>query len=195
MPFARGLLMRAGGCPFGQARLAEIEPVRMAAVRSERGTELAPIRPALGFELDRTTRKDVDAWADRAHVSCDEVREGVVSCKDVPAAFLGAAGEDAPVQELHFGFNTRGRLVDVATTRMHVARAATVREIEKNLEAKVGAPHQTTGAFDDAHLALEGPGSLASTRYRYRDYFAEVIAARFSGNGLVLREHYMSAND
>jgi hypothetical protein len=195
MPFARGLLMRAGGCPFGQATLAQLEPARLAAVRSTRGSEAAPVRPALGFDLDRTTRKDLDAWADRAHVSCGEVREGLVFCKDVPAAALGMPAADGPVQELHLGFNTQGHLVDVATMRMHVARTETVRDVEKQLEAQVGAPHRTSGAFDDAHLAAEGPASLASTQYHYRDYVAEVMAARFSGDGLVLREHYMSAND
>jgi hypothetical protein len=195
MPFARALLVRAGGCPFGRATLAELEPARLAAIRCKRGTAAAPSRPALGFDLDRTARKDVDAWAERVHVACEEVREGLLTCNDVPASTLGLPAADGPIQKLSLGFNTHGHLVDVSTMRMHLARTETVRDVERSLEAQVGVPHQSSGAFDDAHLTAEGPASLASTRYRYRDYFAEVIAARFSSDGLVLREHYMSAND
>jgi len=41
-----------------------------------------------------------------------------------------------------------------------------------------------------------GAASLTSLRYRYRDYFAEVVAMR-AGDGSegVVREHYMSARD
>ncbi len=195
MPFARGLLMRAGGCPVGHAKLAEIEPARLAAVAKERGTEPAPARPALGFTLDSTTRKDVDRWADRANLSCDEVREGVLRCKNVAAPSLGLPESDGPVSELYFGFNTHGRLVDVSTMRMHVGDGASVRDIVGRLESQVGVPPQESGRFDDAHLSVEGAPSLTSSRYRYSDYVAEVIAMRFAGDGLVLREHYMSAKD
>jgi hypothetical protein len=195
MPFARGLLMRWGGCPFGSAPLAEIEPARRAAIATERGTTPAPARPALGFALDRTTRQDAQAWADQQHVACHDVREGLVQCKDVPASALGLPEVDGPVGELSLGFDTRGRLVDVSTMRMHVARLDGVRDIEGRLEAQVGAPQQTSGSFDEAHLGLQGADGLSSARYRYRDYFAEVIAMRFTSDGLVLREHYMSAND
>jgi hypothetical protein len=70
-----------------------------------------------------------------------------------------------------------------------------VQDIEGRLEAEVGEPQQRTGSFVGADLATATPGSLSSVRYRYRDYFAEVIAMRFQSDGLVLREHYMSAND
>ena len=195
MPFARGLLMRLGGCPFGSARLADVEPARRAAIAGERGLTPAPARPALGFDLDRTTRQDARAWADREHVTCHDVREGLVQCQDVAASALGLPEVDGPVGELSLGFDTRGRLVDVSTMRLHVAAVDGVRDIEGRLEAQIGTPHQRSGSFDEKHLALEGAYGLSSSRYRYRDYFAEVIAMRFASDGLVLREHYMSAND
>jgi hypothetical protein len=194
MPFARGLLMRAGGCPFGNARLAEIEPARRAAIARDRGDRAAPARPALGFDLDRTTRDDARAWANREHVACDEAREGLVVCKEVPPSALGLPEVDGPA-ELHLGFDTHARLVDVSTMRMNVAGTEGVRDIARRLEANVGPPQQASGGFDDAHLGRQGAYSLSSARYRYRDYFAEVIAMRFPTDGLVLREHYMSATD
>jgi hypothetical protein len=195
MPFARGLLMSVGGCPVGHAKLAEIEPARRAAIAGERGLDPAPARPALGFALDRTTVAETQAWAKGAHVACEDVREGLLRCKHVPAAAVGLPESDGPVSELYLGFDTRGRLVDVSTMRMHLTGTGVVRDVEGKLVSEVGAPHQTSGSFDEAHLSLEGAQSLASLRYRYKDYFAEVIAMRFASDGLVLREHYMSAND
>jgi hypothetical protein len=194
MPFARDWLMSVGGCPVGHAPLAELEPARRAAMQSEKGVDAAPARPALGFELDKTTRADQRMWTDRSNVSCDEVREGLVLCKDVPSAALGLPEADGPVSELHLGFDTRGILVDIATMRMHTS-ASHVQDIESRLEAQIGGPHQKSGSFDPVHLALSGAESLSSVRYRYNDYFAEVIAMRFQVDGLVLREHYASVND
>ena len=56
-------------------------------------------------------------------------------------------------------------------------------------------PPRQSGAFDEGHLAQPGAASLASLRYRYRDYFADVTAMRFAADGLVLREHYLSAKE
>jgi hypothetical protein len=195
MPFARGLLARVGGCPVGHAPLAEIEPARRAAIATERGSVAAPARPALGFALDRTTRVDVRAWADQSRVRCEDVREGLVRCKGVPASALGLPESDGSVGELSLGFNTRGRLVDVATMRTHVAGVGVVRDVASKLASQVGAPQQASGTFDEGHLSVAGAPSLSSMRYRYSDYFAEVIAMRFAEDGLVLREHYMSAAD
>jgi hypothetical protein len=190
MPFARKLLMRAGGCPFGNASLAELESARHAAMQPERGKTPAPARPALGFELDKTTRADTRAWASRSHVSCDDVREGLVKCTSVPASALGVPEADGPVGELYFGFNTKGVLVDVSTMRTHVdPRPA--EDIEGRLEAQVGVPQMKKGGFDGKTIATP----VSTVRYRYSDYFAEVIALHLKDEGLVLREHYMSAND
>jgi len=194
MPFARGLLMRLGGCPVGNASLAEMEPRRHEIVDKERGATPAPARPALGFTLDKTTHAELDAWAERSHVSCREERKALVFCKDVPAAALGLPDVDGPVSEVHFGFYTKGTLFDVSTIR-NEATPRKAQEVESRLEAQVGPPQQKSGSFDDAHLALAGIRSLASVSYKYRDYFAEVIAMRFQEGGLVVREHFMSAND
>ena len=194
MPFARRLLMRVGGCPVGNASLAEMEPAVRSAVHAARGKDPAPSRPALGFDLDRTTRADADAWASRVHVSCHQEREGLVFCDNVPASALGLPDEDGPVSEVHLGFDTKGVLKDVATMRMN-ASSAPARDIEARLVAQVGEPQEKQGSFDDATLARSGVESLASVKYRYSDYLAELMAMRFQASGLVVREHYKSAND
>ena len=50
------------------------------------------------------------------------------------------------------------------------------------------------GSFDDAHLAVHGAQGMGTLTYRYSDYIAELTAMRFQ-TGLVVREHYRSAND
>jgi hypothetical protein len=194
MPFARHWLMKVGGCPVGNASLREMAPVRQALIAADRGKDVAPARPALGFDLDKTTRADAAAWAARARVSCHEERQDLVFCNDVPASALGLPDADGPVSEVHLGFDANGVLKDVATMRMH-ASAAPAKDITARLEAAVGPPQEKTGTFDEQHLAQNGPLSLSSVKYRYRDYIAEVLAMRFQKSGLVVREHYMSASD
>jgi hypothetical protein len=183
-----------GGCPVGNASLAEMEPALVPVIHGLRGKAPAPARPALGFELDKTTRADAEAWASRSHVSCHEEREGLVFCNNVPASALGIPEADGPVSELHLGFNTKGVLKDVATMRMNTPPQRAI-DVTATLEKAVGAPQEHNGTFDEAHLALPGALGLSSVTYRYSDYIAEISAMRFQASGLVVREHYKSAND
>jgi hypothetical protein len=198
LPGGRGLLARAGGCPVAgsHATAALVEPARHAALASQRGAADAPARPALGFELDRTTHADVMAWAAREHVACEDARDGLVQCSGVPAATLGAGAGDA-VEVLSLGFDTHARLVNLSTLRSHLteqAARATLHDVASRLEAQIGPP--ASGAADTSRLAEVGAASLTSLRYRYRDYFAEVVAMRAGeGSEGVVREHYMSARD
>ncbi|MGO8995311.1 MAG: hypothetical protein ACLQVI_18500, partial [Polyangiaceae bacterium] len=185
MPFARGLLMRAGGCPVGNASLAEMEPVQHALIQQDRGKDPAPARPALGFLLDKTTHADAEAWADKAHVSCHDERESLYFCNDVPASALGLPDDDGPVSEVHLSFSTKGVLRDVATMRMHTTPHP-AQDLEARLVAAVGAPQEKSGSFDDATLAQHGAASMSSIKYRYSDYIAEILAKRFQA-GLVVR--------
>jgi hypothetical protein len=198
LPFARAVLLRLGGCPLVRnARPAQLEPARHAAMAKERGTVDAPSRPALGFELDRTTYGDVKAWAVRTGASCEDVREGLVRCTGVVPAALKVPATEGPLDELNLGFDVEGRLVNVSTLRTHLGKEAeaTLGELKAGLYRELGAPHSQDGSFDSDHLGQTGAASLASMRYRYHDYFAELVALRFGHDGLSVREHYMSARD
>jgi hypothetical protein len=198
MPFARGLLMSAGGCPMAgnRATAAQVETVRREAMVSVRGTAPAPARPALGFELDRTTHADVMAWSTREHVACEDVRDGLVHCAQVPASAVGLDADHVALSELSLGFDTQGRLVNLTTLRVRLSddgAASTLSDIVGRLSAEMGPPHG--GSIEQSKLALSSGEGLTSVRYRYRDYIAEVVAMRASRDGLMLREHYMSARD
>jgi hypothetical protein len=198
LPFARGVLMRLGGCPVGHASTTEIEPARNAAVATERGKVDAPARPALGFTLDKTTPEDARAWAAAAHVACNEVRGGLLRCANVPAAALGVPQVDGEVSELFLGFDSHARLVDVVTMRHQLPTRAAVdaaSEIATRLATTLGAPQGQSGTFDAARLSQSGVASLGVLRYRFHDYFVDLTAMRVGGDGLVVREHYLSATD
>lgn len=200
LPFARGVLMRVGGCPLAGARMtpAQMDVARQIAVAGRLGATEAPARPALVFALDSTTLADVHSWAAREHVECDDVRAGLVKCTNVPPSAVGRAGLEGTIDELALGFGARGRLVNVTTLRADLrpdAAARAAEDIVSSLAADLGAPAKTAGDFAIGHLAQPGAASLATRAYRYRDYVADVTAIHLPSSGLSLREHYMSAND
>jgi len=198
MPFARGLLMRAGGCPMAGAHMTavESEAARHRSLEvSGAGAALAPARPALGFRLDATTAADVHAWAARERVDCEDTRPGLVECKDVAAAALGAPGLGA-VAELALAFDTAGKLVNMTTFRTGLdarSASASASAIVASLEGQLGPAPRHAGSFDAAHLAQPGARSIAAVAYRYSDYVADVEAMNAPSGGPTIREHYMSA--
>jgi hypothetical protein len=199
MPFARGLLMKAGGCPMGaEASPQEIDKAHQGALAKQRGRDMAPARPAFGFALDTTTRAEVIAWAQQARVACQRDRGGILRCNAVPASAVGAPDVEGPMTTLSFGFNAQDRLVDVSSMRMHLTPAAglaSVTDIMANLTRQLGAPHNHLGAFDLEHLSEKSLGGLSNVAYRFHDYAVDVVAMSFDTDGLVLREHYASIAD
>ena len=197
-PLGRPLLARLGvGCPV-QASPEDAERARLESARATRGTAASPARPALGFVLDKMTIEDVQAWADREHVSCDAQRkDSLLRCTDVPEhALSGRTG--SPVNELDLAFSPRSkRLVNIATTQYDLSSSSAAEQMStvvSGLEDQLGKPTRETGRRSSAYLAA-APMRTAVVRYRFTDYQADVSATNFPGHGMVLREHYMSATD
>jgi hypothetical protein len=196
---ARPLLARLGvGCPM-QAAPEAVEAARLRSARAQRGTEAALSRPALGFALDRMTLSDVKAWAGQAHVSCDELRKGLLlRCSGVAEAALGLGNNGPVIDQLDFGFAPRSeRLVNLSAWRSGMsgaAAAAQLNAVARSLRQKLGAPAREAGVRSASYLA-SGPMHTALVQYRFSDYIADVSATNIPGRGLMLREHYMSACD
>jgi len=197
-PLGRPLLARLGvGCPV-QASPEDVERARLQSAHATRGTEASPARPALGFVLDQMTIKDVETWAERAQVSCEELRAGtVLSCKNVPESALGGR-IGGPIDELELAFSpTSKRLVNLATTQYGLdgdTAAAQMSAVVSGLAGQLGKPTREVGERSGNYLA-SGPYRTALVRYRFTDYQADVSAMSLPGQGTVLREHYMSARD
>jgi hypothetical protein len=199
MPFARGLLMQAGGCPMATAASPEqIDQAHQAALAKVRGTERAPARPAFGFALEKTTRDDVTTWASHQNLSCETDRGKVLRCNAVPAAAVGVPAVQGPITTLSFAFNAKDILVDVSSMRMHLrpeAGLAAVTDIADGLAKQLGPPHTHLGAFDVEHLSQKSVAGLSNIAYRFHDYVVDVVTMSFETDGLVLREHYASIAD
>jgi hypothetical protein len=194
---ARPLLARLGvKCPL-QGSAKDVEAARLESARAERGTETAASRPALGFTLDTMTLTDVKAWADKRHVSCDEVRKSsFLRCSNVPESALGGTGP--VVAELDFGFAPGNEhLVNISAWRNGMssdAASAQLNAVVATMKQQLGAPSVEKGERSASYLAA-GQMHTALVQYRFSDYIADVSATSIPGRGLMLREHYMSARD
>lgn len=184
-------------CPVGRASARDVERGRLEVARIARGTSVAASRPALGFELDRTTRAEIDAWASRNQATCRERRERtLVLCTNVRAEALGRSG--FLYDEVTFGFApTTLRLVNLTAVRYRLAHSDAVRfvrELEDGMQRAVGAPSRRGGELSTDFLSATQYATSASY-YAFSNYLADLTATNIVGEGVIVREHYMSAVD
>jgi hypothetical protein len=200
MPFARSLLMRVGGCPMAGARMTprEMEHARHMGLEEERTSLAAPARPTVGFALDTTSLAEVHAWADHTKASCEDRHPGLVICTGVQPASVGLPDAEGVIDELALGFNERNLLVNETTMRTHLTPQGAERAgraIVDSLSAKLGSADKSVGDFGAQKLSGPAASSISTVSYRYVDYVADVTAMNSPHSGLLIREHYMSAND
>jgi hypothetical protein len=193
VPFGAAL----GGCPLAArpAHAGEVDAVRQRAVEGARAGGAAPCRPALRFVLDETTHDAVMAWSRARGVTCADVRDGLVHCTDVPNEALGLPRDEARVRELSLAFDDNGRLVNGTTLRVRLSDHAAERTLAGISSRMTAALGTAAGSLDASRLSKVGPTSLSQMRYRFRDYMAEAIAMRLPRDGIVVREHFISARD
>lgn len=201
MPFATSLLRKispASLCPITHGSAAQIDRAHAiggAAIRAS-ATTIAPARPALGFELDKTTRADLDAWASKNGLSCENIggNANLRRCSDVPASAIGEPDRLGTLEEVSFELRSSGELVDVETLRRQLTpeqAAVVAAQLERTAASELGAPTQSGGEADSAHL---GHGFLASyvAEHTYSDYRATVSATNMGKSGVMVREQYLS---
>ncbi len=179
------------GCPAGFD--APVDPVKAEAFRQEHfrkmaGAEVARANPALSFELGKTVRKEVEAWAQTAGASCTEKRSGMVlGCGSLPeGAFPGPRIDDAHIQ-----FDNQGTLVAVDVFRTVTAEAGVAHFLatSKVIEAAVGKPTRTSGEATPAHLAA-GPMRMATADWEYKQYEAKLSVMNYGNGRIRVREQY-----
>jgi len=182
------------GCPFGGSA-AEVERGRLEAAHAARGAVVAAARPALGFRLDESTVDEVDAWAARHGLACRDRRERSLKiCTNVPAAALGRSGPT--IDELALAFSpTTHTLVNLTAVRYRLPPDEAVRHMGGllgGLRTALGDPARTAGSLDVASLSAASYATAASF-FEFRDYIAELTATQIPREGVLVREHYMSA--
>ncbi|HEX2882086.1 MAG TPA: hypothetical protein VHO25_21350 [Polyangiaceae bacterium] len=182
-PAGRPLLALLGvvpGCPV----LANIDPIkaqekRQVWVAKKAGSERAPARPALGFELGRTSKAEVKRTLGKQGFTCSSARkESALDCK--------REGDDVLLQ-----FDSKDRLVAVdafRTTDSSVEAVSLLDAAARELASTIGAATQTRGERTASYLD-EARFRQVVLEYRYSDYSARVAATNF-GRGLRVREQY-----
>lgn len=192
LPAGRPILAWIGmGCPL-RASPEATEAARIESARAARGSAAAPVRPALGFDLGKTTREEIAAWALQRGVSCSESQQGtIMKCENVPSLALDLSGPS--IDDLTFGFEpSRQTLVTVTTLRSRLDSAGAekaMRKIAADLSEKLGAG-RAVGEPTAEYLAA-GPMHTALVEYRFTNYLADVSATNL-GPRVAVREHYMS---
>lgn len=187
----------AAKCPVGgQVTGEQVEASRLEGAKLMLGTELAPARPALGFELDKTRPEDVRAWAQKHSVACAEERGGALfRCTRVKPSALTPAIDGPELSEVLFAFEPKAMtLVSVTAYHESVSEdvaAARGSAVAASLEKSLGAPHKAGGRFEAAYLA-EAALRTATVGYAYRDYVGGVSATKLRPGTTMLREQYMT---
>jgi hypothetical protein len=191
---------KRGGCPLGLDRgrtPAERLAARQRFARSHGGDVQPAGRPALGFELDRTTRAEVEAWAAHHHIGCAVPRSGGdLECGNIAEDLLPAEFRGAAITTLWLDFGPDQRLVSVIAVRREAKAAAistAFAAVTSALARAAGPPSELVG---DAQPDKLSSGALrqASSEYRFRSYYALARATNM-GDGYVLTEEYRSLAD
>jgi hypothetical protein len=204
--WGRPVLMRLGGCPITSVSAAEVNELRRTGLRTLRGTGLAPARPALGFDLDRTTPDEVRAWAARARVRCEPRGHGLLAlhCANVLRAALPGgrqgSGWDSlrppQIEDLALTFDPAGHLVsvDAFTRRLRPPEAAAAfASSDARLRSLLGPATERGGDPASEALAHSPLASTTMSRFRFDDYVAILSVTRLS-SGLAVRELYLSGS-
>ena len=166
-----------------------------SAMRSVRGTRVSPARPAFGFRLDVTTRAEIDSWVEQHHLECRDRRERtLLTCDTVPASAIGRDG--APLDEVSFAFTPVSlRLVNLTAVRYRLSPTEAVRHaggVKVQLQSVLGDPTRAAGVLDPTPLGATDYATVA-VFYEFSDYIADLTATNIPGQGVLVREHYMSA--
>lgn len=178
------------GCPFGGAKepMSPQAAEQLRVAKLDRGTELAPSRPAHGFKLDVDRRADIAAWIAGHELSCitDKSKAGI-RCEGVDAALL-----PDPIQDLEvvvsFGFDPGDRLVSLQVQSMSTTPRARVLAVAAEAMSSL----EQLGGFASKGDELASPTFVhRTTAVTYRDYTAKVIASNL-GKRLMVSETFQS---
>jgi hypothetical protein len=189
-----------GKCPLGfgnKGTAEEKEAARSKFATAHAGAERAPFRPALGFQLDTTTRNDVSAWASAHGVTCTVPKSGSdLDCGNVRADALPAGSDASGIgfQSIWFTFGAGDKLIAAVGVREDAHADAMSSEFQRLVEGvthEAGSPAKIQGDPSPAALA-SGALYQASAEYRFRNYFAVARVTNMGPRGYVLTEEYRS---
>ncbi len=192
-----GRAFRGGSCPLGYDRAAsavtrEQDRIRFAA--AHRGSVRADVRPALGFDLDRTSRGQVLAFMTDRGITCRQATTVAdLVCENVPNQVLGNNFSASQSRDLWFNFGIKNQLISlVAVSREATAPqvSAALAEVTGVIRRQAGPATRTSGGGDAQSM---GAGLLrqASSEFAFANYYACARATNM-GQDFMLTEEYRS---
>ncbi len=195
-----GLGARVGGCPLGydQTQTPEQrELARRSFAATHAGSQSAPERPALGFDLDVTTQADVESWAKTNHVSCIPHKSGAdLACEHVSSDLLPAHFNHVRVDDLWLNFGEKSQLISIVAIRRDPSAVAVSTAFEQITDEVTREAGQATASNGHASATQLSSGLLhqTSAEYRFHNYYALARATNM-GDAFVLTEEYRSLPD
>ncbi len=176
-----------GKCPVGlDATPAELDAGRARALQAVRGEGLAPMRPAAGFELERTHRTDIAHWASAHDVACHDVMRSL-ECDRVAADALDGVGF-AP-ERVPFTFDAHDVLVGLMADSQRI-RKDDALAIERAMSATLDTELGPASTHYEART-LDAPLSQAGSEHRFSNYRVLVTATNV-GNAVDLKAEYQA---
>lgn len=178
------------GCPFGGAKppMTADRAEQLRVAKLDRGTAIAPARPAHGFRLDADRRADIEAWVAKHGLACKaDTSTAGLRCEHVDARLLPeSAGELEMV--VSFGFDPSDHLVSLQLQSARETPKARVLEVASAAMMELEVLGNTVSKGD----ALSSPAFVhRSMKVAYRDYTASVIASNV-GTHLMMSVSYQS---
>jgi hypothetical protein len=198
LPFARPVLAlfqgtKVDGCPMGWTRAetltpAQVESRRAAMLIPTRGATKAQARPAFGFELESTTRAQIEAWAKTNNLVCHADRHGAgLECTGVSATALPSPGLLAGLLRVMPGFDAQGRLISLQVTGSFPdaqAAAGATSQLIAEINRLAGPSASQKGELTADFLSRN---ALAQSRaeWRFHNYDAKVTVTNMSSKYLL----------
>ena len=186
-----------GACPLGKpASPEQIELARAKGLAPLRGTKAAEARSAFGFELAKSTKADVLAWASRSGVACeDEPKKLMIACRDVPVSAMDDTG--FAVDKLSIGVDRTGRVVSLDALRRNLSFDDAVKLVDETALAvgrRAGGEAERRGVAEGAALA-GARLRRAEAELRFTDYRFLVTATHLGEASPFVREHHQAINE
>jgi hypothetical protein len=186
---------KGGACPLGYDQggsPAEVEAARKRSVAQFKGAAPSSVRPAFGFSLGVTPRKDVESWAAEHRVSCTKQGPMRLVCAQVPSTALPAGFQGVDIDEVYLQFDPQEHLVSVGTVRSSHDAEVVLRThmgLTAELQKKLGEPSTTSGKPDLEYLR---GGLLRQVRseFRFSDYYATSSVTAMGQGRFVISERY-----
>ena len=177
-----------GGCPLdrGPMTAEQLDRSRRAVLTEYRAERSAERLSVLGFDLERSTRAEVRAWARKVASTCEPRGVAQWRCTEPPSRHGSTVRT--------FTFDQHERLVALDTSIHTRDPTQAVRHLEQRsnqLTAGHGAPTSARGRPTEEYLR-RGPLRHIGYEYRFSNLRTTLTATNLGHDQFVVRETWQS---